>query len=206
LVRIATISRNGAQTQDHAAPKTATYSQNAGETQIDSRGFAGCAAAYLKARGKGRDRCRGQLERSRVGVARRTSPFFRSVFRELHRSDALLDADGIILRANQAALAFLGYTRNEYVGRNIAAFHEEPASAADMLARLTHGDNVVKLPVRLRWFDPTCPDKVQPLSFWTAGSPRFTASARTPPPRQTRRLWRAKAHGACSCSMRSGKA
>ncbi|MGH7033189.1 MAG: PAS domain S-box protein [Stellaceae bacterium] len=60
------------------------------------------------------------------------------------------DADETILRANRTELEFLGYARDEYVGRNIAAFHEEPASAADMIARLARGDRLVKLPVRLR--------------------------------------------------------
>lgn len=59
-----------------------------------------------------------------------------------------LDAGGTILRANQ--LEFLGYARDEYVGRNITAFHEDPASAAEMIARLAHADRLVKLPVRLR--------------------------------------------------------
>jgi PAS domain S-box-containing protein len=45
-------------------------------------------------------------------------------------------ADGTILWANEAELKFLGYSREEYIGRNIADFHVDPAVIADILGRL----------------------------------------------------------------------
>ena len=44
--------------------------------------------------------------------------------------------DGTILRANQAELDLLGYTREEYVGRNIADFHCDAPVIEELLARL----------------------------------------------------------------------
>src|ERR1700730_13463286 len=48
-------------------------------------------------------------------------------------------ADGAILWANQAELDLLGYTREEYVGRNIAEFHADEAIINDILACLSRG-------------------------------------------------------------------
>jgi PAS domain S-box-containing protein len=44
--------------------------------------------------------------------------------------------DGTILWANQAELDMLGYTREEYIGRNIAEFHADPETIEDILNRL----------------------------------------------------------------------
>jgi PAS domain S-box-containing protein len=46
-----------------------------------------------------------------------------------------LSADGTILRANQAELELLGYTRDEYVGRNILDFHYDREAVEDILER-----------------------------------------------------------------------
>ncbi|MCH8685186.1 PAS domain-containing protein [Pedomonas mirosovicensis] len=51
----------------------------------------------------------------------------------------LVAADGTILRANQAELDLLGYTREEYVGRSIRDFHADEDAIADILARLSRG-------------------------------------------------------------------
>jgi PAS domain S-box-containing protein len=59
-------------------------------------------------------------------------------------------SDGTILRANQAELDLLGYTREEYVGRHIANFHADRAIIDDILARLSGGEKLDKFPARLR--------------------------------------------------------
>lgn len=48
--------------------------------------------------------------------------------------------DGTILWANGAELALLGYSRDEYVGHNIAEFHADPALVEDILARLRRNE------------------------------------------------------------------
>ncbi|HBB86167.1 MAG TPA: hypothetical protein DC047_00960 [Blastocatellia bacterium] len=74
----------------------------------------------------------------------------------LHRSEAELTdffenaaiglhwvgPDGTILRVNQAELDMLGYTREEYVGHNIAEFHVDKDVIEDILAHLSAGEVV----------------------------------------------------------------
>src|SRR5947209_11642579 len=50
--------------------------------------------------------------------------------------------DGIILRANRADLALLGYQRDEYVGHHIAEFHADRDVIEDLLRRLAAGEIV----------------------------------------------------------------
>src|SRR5579871_5961965 len=61
--------------------------------------------------------------------------------------------DGTILWANQAELDLLGYTREEYIGRNIAEFHADEAVINDILAYLSRGDMLRDYPARLRHRD-----------------------------------------------------
>ncbi len=65
----------------------------------------------------------------------------------------LVGSDGTILRANQAELDLLGYSREEYVGRNIADFHADRPVIEDILARLCGGQKLDKYPARLRTKD-----------------------------------------------------
>jgi PAS domain S-box-containing protein len=62
----------------------------------------------------------------------------------------IVGADGTILRANAAELAMLGYTQEEYVGRNITEFHVDAPVISDILARLSSGEKVKRQPARLR--------------------------------------------------------
>ena len=48
-----------------------------------------------------------------------------------------LGPDGTILRVNQAELDLVGYTRDEFVGRNIREFHNDRDAIEDILRRLT---------------------------------------------------------------------
>lgn len=62
-------------------------------------------------------------------------------------------ADGTILRANQAELDMLGYTRDEYVGRNIVDFHYDREVIEDILERLRAGEVLRDYEARLRCKD-----------------------------------------------------
>ena len=62
----------------------------------------------------------------------------------------LVGKDGTILRANPADYAPLGYTHEEYVGRNIVDFHADAETIADILARLSRGEKLDKYPARLK--------------------------------------------------------
>ena len=64
-----------------------------------------------------------------------------------------LGDDGTILWVNQAELNLLGYTREEYVGRNIAEFHADESVINDMLGRLGRGEALCDYPARLRHRD-----------------------------------------------------
>jgi PAS domain S-box-containing protein len=72
--------------------------------------------------------------------------FFENSVAALH----WLGADGTILRANQAELDLLGYSRGEFIGRHIAEFHVDRAISDDILARLLSGEKLVKFPAKLR--------------------------------------------------------
>jgi PAS domain S-box-containing protein len=86
---------------------------------------------------------------------------------ELHRNQAELtdffenasvglhwvSADGTILRANQAELDLLGYTREEYVGRNIVDFHYDRDLIEDILERLHAGEVLRDYEARVRCKD-----------------------------------------------------
>jgi len=64
----------------------------------------------------------------------------------LHR----VGPDGTILWANQAELDLLGYAANEYVGRNIAAFHADADVIEDILVRLRGGEVLHNRETRMR--------------------------------------------------------
>jgi PAS domain S-box-containing protein len=64
-----------------------------------------------------------------------------------------VDADGLILYANKAELALLGYSRAEYVGRNITEFHVDGDVIRNMLDRLRDGQAIADYEARLRTKD-----------------------------------------------------
>jgi PAS domain S-box-containing protein len=61
--------------------------------------------------------------------------------------------DGTILWANQAEMDLLGYTREEFIGRNIAQFHADAPAIEDMLCRLTNKEKLQGYEARLRCKD-----------------------------------------------------
>jgi PAS domain S-box-containing protein len=64
-----------------------------------------------------------------------------------------VSADGTVLRVNQAELDLLGYSRDEYVGRNIADFHVDQFAITDILRRLQAGELLSDYDARLRCKD-----------------------------------------------------
>jgi PAS domain S-box-containing protein len=61
--------------------------------------------------------------------------------------------DGTILWANPADYEPLGYSAHEYIGRNIAEFHADSDSIADILRRLKAGERLRDYEARLRCKD-----------------------------------------------------
>ena len=80
--------------------------------------------------------------------------FFESATVGLH----WVGPDGIILRANQAELDMLGYSREEYVGHPIADFHADEDVICDILNRLQAGEQLHEYPARLRCKDGSIKD------------------------------------------------
>ncbi|MEO0988575.1 MAG: EAL domain-containing protein [Cyanobacteria bacterium J06639_14] len=64
-----------------------------------------------------------------------------------------VDANGIILWANQTELDFLGYSREEYIGQPIANFHADDEVIADILTRLSNNETLTNYEARLRCKD-----------------------------------------------------
>ncbi|HXE56537.1 MAG TPA: response regulator, partial [Gemmatimonadales bacterium] len=61
--------------------------------------------------------------------------------------------EGVILRANRAELALLGYPREEYLGRHVAEFHVDPAVAHGILAWVERADEPPDTEAELRCRD-----------------------------------------------------
>jgi len=72
--------------------------------------------------------------------------FFENATIALHS----VGPDGCILHANKAELDLLGYAAGEFIGHPISEFHADQAVIADILARLSRGEKLVKYPARLR--------------------------------------------------------
>lgn len=79
---------------------------------------------------------RQQLEAALRRREQELDDFFEHAVVGLH----WVGPDGTILRVNQAELTLLGYTRDEYLGHNIAEFHAHPHVIADMVRRLHAGE------------------------------------------------------------------
>jgi PAS domain S-box-containing protein len=77
------------------------------------------------------------------------SDFLENAVVGLHR----VGPDGTILWANQAEIRMLGYAPGEYIGRNIAEFHADGAALERILDRLSAGESLRDVPVRLRCKD-----------------------------------------------------
>ena len=89
---------------------------------------------------------RRQIEETLRRRDRELTDFLENATEGLH----WVGPDGTILWANRAELELLGYPRSEYVGRHVSEFHADKAAAADMLARLTAGEDLRGYEARLR--------------------------------------------------------
>jgi PAS domain S-box-containing protein len=84
---------------------------------------------------------------------RKSEAFLRNFIETSTISLHWVGPDGTILWANQAELDLLGYSKDEYVGRNITDFHADPPVINDILVRLGRGDTLCSYPARLRHRD-----------------------------------------------------
>ena len=80
---------------------------------------------------------------------RALSDFFDNATVGLH----WVSSNGIILRANRAELHMLGYTKEEYVGRNIREFHVDKVVIDGLLDRLLDGEDISNFEARMRCKD-----------------------------------------------------
>src|SRR5438874_12804267 len=53
-----------------------------------------------------------------------------------------IDADGVIIRANEAQLDLIGYEADEYVGHQVAEFHIDPEKPVEILSAMKAGERV----------------------------------------------------------------
>jgi len=71
--------------------------------------------------------------------------FFENASEAIH----WIGPDGTILRANKAELRMLGYSADEYIGRNIADFHIDKDNIRHILDRLHAGETLRAYPAQL---------------------------------------------------------
>ena len=99
-------------------------------------------------------------------LSNRLSGFLETAAIGLHR----VAPDGTILWANEAELAMLGYSREEYFGHGIAEFHDDPANVDDLLGRLRRGERLTGYGTRMRCRDGSVKDVVVDSSvLWDEG-------------------------------------
>jgi two-component system, OmpR family, sensor histidine kinase VicK len=77
------------------------------------------------------------------------SDFFENAALPLH----WVDSNGIIIWANQAELDTLGFTREEYIGAHINAFHVDQETILEILNRLSNNETLHNYPAKLRHKD-----------------------------------------------------
>ena len=114
---------------------------------------------------------RDVTERKRAEEAlRRTetelTDFFENATIGLH----WVGPDGTVLRVNQAELDLLGYSREEYVGHNIAEFHVDRNIIDDILTRLKAGELIREYEARMRCRDNSIKHvRINSSVFWDEG-------------------------------------
>lgn len=92
---------------------------------------------------------RKQAERALLRSEAQLTDFFDNAAVASH----WVGPDGTVLRVNQAELDMLGYSREEYIGHNIAEFHVDRNIIDDILRRLTAGEVLQNYDARLRCKD-----------------------------------------------------
>jgi PAS domain S-box-containing protein len=86
------------------------------------------------------------MERQVLRQAQDLEDFFENSAVGLH----IVNCEGTIVRANKAELELLGYTAEEYIGRQIREFHVDAAVIGDILHRLSRGEKLDRRAARLR--------------------------------------------------------
>ena len=110
------------------------------------------------------DRCR-LIQKVRENEANLTD-FFDNATMGLH----WVGPDGIILRANNAELELLGYSREEYVGHHIAEFHASREIIDDILARLLRDEKLHDYEAQLLCKDGSVKDvQINSSGLWKDG-------------------------------------
>lgn len=95
---------------------------------------------------------RKQLERrlsEALALRRRSEELLRDFFENGAVGLHWVAGDGTIEWANDAELKLLGYTREEYIGRNIAEFHADSGTINDILGCLTRNEEIRDYEARL---------------------------------------------------------
>ncbi len=107
-------------------------------------------------------------ERKKEELAlRRSENNFSNFFNLAPMGLQWVSASGIILRANQAQLALLGYTQAEYVGRHIGEFYTDPSPTGTLLVQLAAKETVINFRARIRRKDGALRDVlIDANSMW----------------------------------------
>jgi len=80
------------------------------------------------------------------------------------------NADGTIIRVTQTELDLLGYSKDEYIGHNIAEFCADPPVIQDVLKRLKAGEVLRDYEARLRSKDGSIKDvQINSSALWQNG-------------------------------------
>jgi PAS domain S-box-containing protein len=80
------------------------------------------------------------------------------------------NAEGTIIRVNQTELDLLGYSREEYIGHNVAEFYADPPVIQEMLRRLTAGEVLRDYEARLRSRDSSIIEvQINSSGLWQNG-------------------------------------
>ncbi len=61
-----------------------------------------------------------------------------------------VNGSGVIIWANQVELDFLGYTKEEYVGKHISNFHADKEVIENILSRLINKETLKNYPAKLK--------------------------------------------------------
>lgn len=107
--------------------------------------FVARTAAELTARDRLRQRAENQVRRSRSELV--------SLVDNASIGLCGVNADGIILWANQAELDMLGYSSEEFVGHHLSEFHVDQALVADTLRRVAGGERLQEHETRMKCRD-----------------------------------------------------
>jgi len=89
---------------------------------------------------------RRRIEALLADRERELADFLENAIYPLHKAGP----DGTVLWANRAELAMLGYEAVEYIGHNIAEFHDDKGAIERILRRLNDGETLRDQPAKLR--------------------------------------------------------